>query len=91
MKGGFGKKQRDRERGRRGNLPKVGEYIEVPLEWEPFSDANFGDRALASTAALAYTLGLRHALDADHISVCRAFWVLAPPAFLFFFVHVLGG
>ncbi|CAL3970773.1 unnamed protein product [Diplocarpon coronariae] len=25
-------------------------------------------RAMASTAALAYTLGLRHALDADHIS-----------------------
>ena len=28
-------------------------------------------RALVSTAVLSYTLGLRHALDADHISVCR--------------------
>lgn len=28
---------------------------------------------LISTAVLAYTLGLRHALDADHISV-RPFW-----------------
>ena len=27
-------------------------------------------RALVSTAVLSYTLGLRHALDADHISVC---------------------
>lgn len=26
-------------------------------------------RSLISTAVLAYTLGLRHALDADHISV----------------------
>ena len=26
-------------------------------------------RALISTAVLSYTLGLRHALDADHISV----------------------
>lgn len=26
-------------------------------------------RTLVSTALLAYTLGLRHALDADHISV----------------------
>lgn len=26
-------------------------------------------RSLVSTAVLAYTLGLRHALDADHISV----------------------
>lgn len=26
-------------------------------------------RGLMSTAALAYILGLRHALDADHISV----------------------
>lgn len=26
-------------------------------------------RTLASTAVLAYTLGLRHALDADHIAV----------------------
>ncbi|PBP17197.1 NicO-domain-containing protein [Diplocarpon rosae] len=32
-------------------------------------------RTLASTAALAYTLGLRHALDADHISV----FSLPPP------------
>ncbi len=28
--------------------------------------------ALISTAVLAYTLGLRHALDADHISVFKA-------------------
>ena len=27
-------------------------------------------RPLVSTAVLSYTLGLRHALDADHISVC---------------------
>ena len=27
------------------------------------------DRDLISTAGLSYTLGLRHALDADHISV----------------------
>jgi high-affinity nickel permease len=30
---------------------------------------------LVSTAALAYTLGLRHAFDADHISVRRSIWV----------------
>ena len=35
--------------------------------------------ALVSTAVLAYTLGLRHALDADHISVnglprCLCYW-----------------
>ena len=29
--------------------------------------------ALVSTAVLAYTLGLRHALDADHISVNSLF------------------
>jgi high-affinity nickel permease len=34
-------------------------------------------RALVSTAVLAYTLGLRHALDADHISVYAPTLVLA--------------
>lgn len=29
---------------------------------------------LAGTAVLSYTLGLRHALDADHISVCDCFF-----------------
>ncbi len=33
------------------------------------ADEMFPNRTMASTAALAYTLGLRHALDADHISV----------------------
>lgn len=32
-------------------------------------------RTLVSTAVLAYTLGLRHALDADHISVISVFQV----------------
>lgn len=31
--------------------------------------------ALVSTAVLAYTLGLRHALDADHISVSESFHI----------------
>jgi len=29
----------------------------------------YGDRSLISSAAISYSLGLRHALDADHISV----------------------
>ena len=36
-------------------------------EW--VTDFGGENRALASTAVLAYVLGLRHALDADHISV----------------------
>jgi len=35
----------------------------------------FVKRSLVSTAVLAYTLGLRHAFDADHISV----WVSSCP------------
>ena len=36
------------------------------------------DSGLVSTAVLAYTLGLRHALDADHISVrCGFFYAVA--------------
>lgn len=34
-----------------------------------FSVHFFYSRSLVSTAVLSYTLGLRHALDADHISV----------------------
>ena len=36
-----------------------------------YGDGAHGDShsALISTAVLSYTLGLRHALDADHISV----------------------
>ena len=34
------------------------------------TESNLLYRALVSTAVLSYTLGLRHALDADHISVC---------------------
>ncbi|EGD87151.1 hypothetical protein H112_05681 [Trichophyton rubrum D6] len=34
----------------------------------PLTDSIYVHRFLASTAALAYSLGLRHALDADHIS-----------------------
>lgn len=34
-----------------------------------FINTNEKYSTLASTAVLAYTLGLRHALDADHISV----------------------
>ncbi len=41
---------------------------EMILLRSAFSDL-CGCRALASTALLAYVLGLRHALDADHISV----------------------
>lgn len=37
--------------------------------------------SLVSTAVLSYTLGLRHALDADHISAVRAEAVLDQPYF----------
>lgn len=43
------------------------------------ADSSFLGRMMASTAALAYTLGLRHALDADHISVCLPAFSLSSP------------
>jgi high-affinity nickel-transport protein len=43
-----------------------------------------GSSSLVSTAALAYSLGLRHAFDADHISVCP------PPSSLMSIVNISG-
>lgn len=51
------------------DLLAVFQWVSVlrSLLTDPFG--NDFHRALASTAVLAYVLGLRHALDADHISV----------------------
>lgn len=46
-------------------------YVRNPGSYQGINGTELNSyRALVSTAVLSYTLGLRHALDADHISVC---------------------
>ncbi|KAE9976984.1 hypothetical protein EG328_002311 [Venturia inaequalis] len=49
-------------------VPEVTRMSELTLKKMRSVADNLGNRGLMSTAALAYILGLRHALDADHIS-----------------------